>query len=291
MKLVQIQFSPWDRAYNFDPGELSLKKGDKVVVKTDLGLEIGEVIDFVETEVKEKEDGTKEIVICKKNCENCQNEEKTKEVKSILRIAGPSDFKKKVNEEERSKALDICKKAVKKLELPMKIVDAFFSYDGTRLTFAFIADGRIDFRELVKELTRTFGKTIRLQQIGIRDEAKLIGDFGHCGLPLCCKGFLKDLNSITSEMAEVQQCAHRGSERLSGICGRLMCCLAYEEKGYADLQKNMPPIGMKVNVDGKRGVVVGHHVLKQSVDVEFPSEKESEQPTRMEVDLNRNKKK
>jgi cell fate regulator YaaT (PSP1 superfamily) len=143
-------------------------------------------------------------------------------------------------------------------------------------------------------LTRHFNKSIRLHQVGIRDEAKISGDCGHCGRQLCCKKFLKDLVSITSEMAEVQQCVHRGSDRLSGICGRLMCCLAYEEEGYREMFEKMPAIGAKVNVDGRRGLVVGHHMLKQTVDVEFDAEKgesvNGSDKVVVEVDLNRNKK-
>ena len=145
------------------------------------------------------------------------------------------------------------------------------------------------FRDLVKDLSRKYGKSIRLHQIGIRDEARLSGDCGHCGRQLCCAGFLHDLNSITSDMAEVQQCVHRGSDRISGACGRLMCCLAYEAEGYRELATKMPPLGAKVNVDGKKGVILGHHTLKQTVDVEFAGDKEGGR-IRVEVDLNRHKK-
>jgi len=288
MRLAQIQFAPWDKIYNFDPCDLSLRMGDRVVVKTDLGLEVGEVVDFVEAEVKEKGGGEFEMVINSSFDED--GDSKSKDIKPVLRLALPADLEKIISEEEKRKAIDFCRLTVKRLDLAMKVVDAHYSYDGSRLTFAFIADNRVDFRELVKELTRNFGKTIRLQQIGIRDEARLMGDYGHCGLKLCCKGHLKELASITSDMAEVQQCAHRGSDRLSGACGRLMCCLGYEDKGYADLRSKMPAVGTKVNVDGKKGVVVGHHVLKQSVDVEFPPEKEGDRSVVAEIDLNRNKK-
>src|SRR3989339_347796 len=214
MQIAQIQFSSWDKVYNFSfSDDLNVEINDSVVVKTELGMEIG-------------------VVVC------------------IL------------SEKEIKEAKD-------KFNLSMKFIGVHFSFDGSRITFAFIADGRVDFRELVKELTRHFGRTIRLQQIGIGDEAKIMGDYGHCGKELCCRGHLKNLCSITSEMAEIQQCAHRGSERISGICGRLMCCLAYDQCGYEQLSQKLPPMGIKVNVDGKRGVIVGHHILKQSVDVQF----------------------
>ena len=268
MKVVQVQFVPWDKAYNFDPVNSVLAIGDYVVTKTELGVEIGKVIGFKEL--------------------NEQEVEELGEIKAILRKATTTDLEKIPGEKQKKKALEYCKKMIDKYKLPMKLTDVHYAFDGSRLTFAFIADGRIDFRELVKDLTKHFSRTIRLQQIGIRDEAKLIGDYGHCGRQLCCGRFLSNLASITSEMAELQRVAHRGSERISGICGRLMCCLAYEEDGYEALAKKLPLLGARVDVDGKKGVVVGHHILKQSVDVEFLGEN-GEKGAIVEVDLNRHK--
>lgn len=288
MRIAQVQFSPWDKIYSFKAEDASVVDGAMVIVDTEFGLEIGKVIGIFEL----SDDGKMECECPNKSKSCCANKpviETGKEIKSVVRNADKSDLEKLPKESEKQEALIACKKMAEKYDLPMKIVDVHFSYDGSRMTFAFISDGRVDFRELVKDLTRHFKRNIRLHQIGIRDEAKIMGDCGHCGRKLCCRGFLDDLTSITSEMADVQQCGHRGSDRLSGVCGRLMCCLAYEEKGYEDMTKNMPPIGAKVSVDGKRGVVVGHHVLKQSVDVEFAEEK-GEGKIRVEVDLNRNKK-
>jgi cell fate regulator YaaT (PSP1 superfamily) len=283
MKIAQIQFTPWDKAYYFNALNFDLKKGDKVVVETSLGTEVGEVVGVINWEEE------KHSCQCP-NKDNCSHGRlSVKDIKPVLRFADHSDLAKGISREEKENALDYCKGIVEKFGLEMKIVDAHFSYDNSKITFAFIAEARIDFRELVKELAKHFNKTIRLHQIGIRDEAKLTGDCGPCGKPLCCRGFLKDLASITSEMADLQQCAHRGSERLSGVCGRLKCCLAYEQKGYEELAKNMPAIGAKVNVDGKRGVVLRQHTLKQSVDVEFPPEKGEDRGMVVEVDLNRNK--
>jgi len=292
MTIVQIQFTPWDKVYNFDANNIELVKGDFVIVKTEVGTEIGQVIGFVDKKDIEPNKEKAEETIDKTSSEADKEEAKNdREIKPIIRKAGRSDLEKRVDEKEKNEALKFCKEMITKHELLMKLVDAHFSFDGSRITFAFIADGRIDFRELVKDLTRHFNKTIRLHQIGIRDEAKFMGDYGHCGRDLCCKRFLNDLASITSDMAERQQVVHRGSERISGICGRLMCCLAYEEEGYEALCKRLPAIGAKVNVDGQHGIVVGHHVLKQSVDVEFPSENGEEGSTIVEVDLNRNKSK
>lgn len=293
MKAVQIQFTPWDKPYNFDPNNIELEIGDKVVVKTDLGTEIGEVVDWEEVDDSRFDIKTRTGEI---NGDEAQQEggspdaEQGRELKPVLRLATAHDLKKVCTRAEKDKAMKYVKQKKEQLDLPMKFIDVHFSFDGSRITFVFIADGRVDFRELVKELTRHFGRTIRLQQIGIRDEAKIMGDFGHCGKNLCCRGHLRNLASITSEMAEVQQCSHRGSERISGICGRLMCCLAYEQKGYEELSRKMPPIGARVSVDGKKGIVVGYHTLKQTVDVEFKSEN-GEGKTVVEVDLNRDKKK
>lgn len=274
MKAVKAQFSSWDKVYLCDGGNLNLKEGEKIIIKTDLGSEIAEVIGFVEIP-----EGTP-----------AAGEGGGLELKPILRKATLIDREKIINQEKKDKYLAECKKLIDKYELPMKLVDAHLSLDGARITFAFIADGRVDFRDLVKELTRIFNRTIRLQQIGIRDEARIAGSCGHCGRLLCCRSFLREFTSITSEMAELQQCEHRGSDRISGVCGRLMCCLAYEEKGYEDLVKAMPPLGATVDVDGKKGEVVGHHILKRSVDVKF-SDEEGKAFTVVEVNLDRNKKK
>lgn len=273
MRVAKVQLANWDKVYNCDSSELELSVKDKVIFKADLGNELGVVTDFFEADI--------EVINAKP--ENA--------LKVIIRKATQDDLDKLPDEEKKASVLADCKKAVIKYDLDMKLVDVLFSLDGSRLTIAFIADGRVDFRDLVKELTRTFNRTIRLQQIGIRDEARLCGDCGHCGKPLCCRGFLKDFISITSEMAEVQQCEHRGSDRISGACGRLMCCLAYEEAGYRDMAKSMPPIGKMVNVDGKRGEIIGHQYLKRSVRVKFQDEDGKGGYSISEVDLDRNKKK
>ena len=291
INIAEVQFVPWDKAYYFSYEGLNVKVNDKVIVRTEIGMEMGEVINFKEVEASdfasiETSEESDEVDIVE---ENVETKDKKASLKPILRRASAADLGKITTTASKKKALDYVKQTKEKYKLAMKFIDVYFAFDASRITFAFIADGRVDFRDMVKDLTRHFGKTIRLQQIGIRDEAKIMGDFGHCGRKLCCQGHLKNLESITSEMAEVQQCSHRGSERISGICGRLMCCLAYEQGGYAELADKLPPIGAKVNVDGKRGVVTGYHTLKQSVDVEFPGEN-GDKGTTVEVDLNRKKK-
>jgi len=258
MRVVEIQFAKWDKIYHFLPNNIPLKKGNRVIVDTEMGQEIGDVVGF--------SDVSDESLL--------ENGEEPREMKSVVRLATNEDLDKLPSAKEKLETLAVCRRFIEKRELPMKLVDVSFSLAGNRLNFAFIADGRVDFRELVKDLTSYFNKLIRLTQIGIRDEARFSGDCGHCGRPLCCRGFLRDFSSIGSDMAEAQQVIHRGSERISGCCGRLMCCLSYEYEGYRDMAANLPPIGGKIAVNGKKGTVVGCHVLKQTVEVEIVDPKE-----------------
>lgn len=299
MQIAEVQFTSWDKVYYFDLNNLTLKVGDKVIVKTELGLELGEIVGLPNTadlDLSKMRTRKKSLPENSAGLDTQENNEKAAEesspenkFKPVIRLANVSDIGKIASLADKKEALAFAKKAKEKYDLHMKFIDVHFAFDASRLTFAFIADGRVDFREMVKDMTRHFGRTIRLQQIGIRDEARIMGDVGHCGLGICCRGHLKTLDSISSEMAELQQCSHRGSERISGACGRLMCCLSYEQAGYEELKKKMPEIGTKVNVDGKRGVIIGQHVLKQSVNVEFKGGNGDDR-TIVEIDLNRNKK-
>ncbi|MFA6513986.1 MAG: regulatory iron-sulfur-containing complex subunit RicT [Patescibacteria group bacterium] len=272
MKIIQVQFAPWDKAYNFSTAGLELAVGDYVIVETEMGKELGKIISFC-AEKENSEEGA------------------SKEIKPVLRKAVFDDVASVANQERKDEVMAFCRQAIERTSLPMKLIDVHFSLDGNRMNFAFTSDGRVDFRDLVKELAARFSSNIRLTQIGTRDEAKITGDCGPCGRGLCCRDFLCEFSSITSEMAEAQQVVHRGSERISGMCGRLMCCLSYEYEGYKDLAGQLPPIGTKVNVDGIRGTVCGHHLLKQTVDVKIPPEKADEREITIEVDINRKNKK
>ncbi len=253
MKIVEVQFAPWDKIYNFDPDGIDdIVVNDYVVVKTKLGMELGKVIEI--------KDLPKEKI-----------EESAEGLKPILRKANSDDLRKMLNKNrEKEEAIRVCKELIEKHKLPMKLVSVHFSFDGGRATFAFIAEGRVDFRDLVKDLTHHFQKSIRLHQLGIRDEAKLMGDLGVCGRGLCCKKILKDIASVTSDAAEVQQITHRGSERLSGVCGRLMCCLNYEKDGYAEMSKQFPAVGKYVKASSAEGEVIGWHTLKRTIDIRTP---------------------
>lgn len=270
MLIAQIQFAPWDKSYNFSVGRQEVVAGDYVIVKTELGTELGKIIKIFKDENAGKEG---------------------REIKPILRKADYDDISKLPDAARKEEVMEYCREMILKHNLPMKLVDVHFAFENNRFNFAFISDGRVDFRELVKDLAGRFSANIRLTQIGTRDEAKITGDCGPCGRGLCCRGFLDEFSSITSEMAEAQQVVHRGSERISGMCGRLMCCLSYEYEGYKDMAGKLPPIGTKVNVDGARGVVIGHHILKQTVDVRIAAEKEGDRDTVIQVDINRHNKK
>jgi cell fate regulator YaaT (PSP1 superfamily) len=263
MMIAEVQFAPWDKAYWFSSDGHDVTIGDYVIVRTELGTEIGVVIGFQET----KED------------------EKKREIKNIIRKANLSDLEQvKERQKRRGEALNVCRRLAAEHGVDLKIVDAHFSFDGGRITFAFIANGRLDFRELVKTLTHTFQKSIRMHQLGVRDEARYLGSCGPCGENLCCQRFLKELGQVSSELVEAQQIMHRGSERLSGMCGRLKCCLRFEYDGYCSLAKNLPAVGTRVRTDHGRGEIVGQKILKQSVMVRL-DDKNGEGQTVVEVEI------
>jgi len=218
--------------------------------------------------VVETECGTESAVVADANADAAQDNNNTSV--RIIRKANLRDLNiiKEHQRRERD-ALVVCRKEVKKFNLPMKIVDCGFSFDGGSITFAFIADGRVDFRELVKSLSKKFQRSIRFYQIGARDETRRKGGYGICGRELCCVKFKNNLPSIGSEMAKVQQVFHRGSERISGVCGRLMCCLAYEAEQYQEALKSMPNIGDSVKIKEADGVVKEINILTGEIKVEL----------------------
>lgn len=256
MKVAEIQLNLWDRVYYYLLNDLALNFGDYVVIEANQNTEIGKLIGF-------KELADKDLPL--------QNEGEG--IKSIIRKATLNDLEiLEANEKNKDEAIEVCKKMIVKNQLEMKLIDAQFSFDGKKITFAFIADGRVDFRPLVKDLTRHFSKSIRLQQLGVRDEAKINGDVGSCGIVQCCKTHLKVLGNVSADQAELQQVSHRGAERLSGICGRLKCCLRYENDLYKELAQKFPPKGTKVKTPRGKGEVIEWHILKQSVRIRLDDE-------------------
>jgi cell fate regulator YaaT (PSP1 superfamily) len=257
-----IKFSNWGKIQYYYPNDLSLREGDHVIANLNDAEEIGSFI------------GYKELAK-----EGQQNEVSD----GLLRKATQKDLERLPASKEKEKTLSDCEELIQKRGLHMKLVDVHFSFDRTKLTFAFASEGRVDFRSLVRDLTAHFNCVVRLYQIGKRDEAKVIGDCGPCGRQLCCRSFINDFTSITSKMAEIQQVVHRGSERISGMCGRLKCCLEYEQEGYKQLAAKLPSIGEEIKVNGKKAKVTNCNVLKQTVDVKIENHNGGEYS---EVELN-----
>lgn len=259
MIVVNVQLAPWDRLYEIShlasgqpikPNDF--KVGDQVIIKTDQGTDLGQVVKIEEKEAKE---------------------EKAEGIKIIFRKASRLDLEKMVKKQEfKKETIERCEKLIEKHNLSMKLVDVLYSFDGGRITFAFTAPSRIDFRDLVKDLSQEFHKSVRLYQIGVRQEVGLAGDIGPCGRQLCCKSFLEKLGSVSTEFIFDQQIAHRGVDRLTGVCGRLKCCLAFEENFYKDLIKKMPAVGSLVEAEAGQGRVIDWQVLKQTVSVQINEE-------------------
>jgi cell fate regulator YaaT (PSP1 superfamily) len=248
MSNVSVFICSWE-APKLYKNNFELKKSDKVIVPTENGNELGIVL---EIDVKSKEETQEEIV----------------------RIATKHDIEIwEKYEKEKEALIEKCKEEIKKNNLAMKIIDAKISLDGKQIIFVFTADGRVDFRELVKVLSKDLKKSIRMQQIGSRDEARKLGGFGICGRELCCVKFPGSIPSITTDMARVQQIAHRGTERISGLCGRLMCCLAYEAEQYRSLLEGMPELYSIVNTKEGKGTVVEINAMNQEIKIKLENGK------------------
>lgn len=256
-EVVGIRFKRGGKVYYFDPAGLDLKVNDYVIVETTRGTEAGRVV-IAPTQVLESE-----IV---------------EPIKPILRRADVNDLHSM--ELYKSQEQEAFRKAQEKIAqhaLPMKLVTAEYSFDGSRLTFYFTAEGRVDFRGLVRELASIFRTRIELRQIGVRDEVKLRGGLGRCGRPLCCASFMGEFASVTIKMAKDQDLP-LNPMKISGICGRLLCCLAYENETYCALKEGMPRLGEGVNTPLGQGMVIGLNVLKETVMVELGSKATVEVP-------------
>ncbi len=252
MNIVGVKFKEKGKTYYFNPSGLKINKGDAVIVETVRGLEFGYVT-LADKEISE---------------ENLQNP-----LKNVIRVATPEDYKK--NEENKRKekeAFDICVKKAQDHKLNMKFIEAEYTFDNSKVIFYFSADGRIDFRELVKDLAAIFKTRIELRQIGVRDEAKMIGGLGHCGREFCCHKFLSDFQPVSIKMAKDQSLSLNPT-KISGFCGRLMCCLAYEQCGYEEKIKRVPRVGSLVSTPLGEGNVVSSNILKEEVKVKL-SEKD-----------------
>ena len=245
-KIIGVRFKKPGKIYFFDPGNLEINKNDNVIVETTMGEEIG-------------------IVIVPKR--EIQEEKMATPLKKVIRVANKNDldslekYKKKEPE-----ALRICKEKIKKYKLDMNLIDVEYKFDGSKILFYFTADGRIDFRELVKDLASVFRTRIELRQIGVRDEVKRIGGNGVCGRELCCCSFLGDFETVSIKMAKEQNISLNPS-KISGNCGRLMCCLKYEQEVYEEKEKRLPHVGAIVKTPDGVGEVDNVETLKEAVRV------------------------
>lgn len=246
-KVVGVRFRPAGKIYFFSPGQFEIKNGDKVIVETARGVEFGTVV----TGVKEVEE-----------------EQIMQPLKPVIRIATAEDIKKEAkNREKEKEAFEICYEKIRKHGLEMKLIDAEYTFDNNKVLFYFTADGRIDFRELVKDLAGVFRTRIELRQIGVRDETKIRGGIGICGRPLCCHTYLSEFAPVSIRMAKEQNLSLNPT-KISGVCGRLMCCLTNEEETYEELNRHLPSNGDHViTPEGLKGDVHSVNVLRQLVKV------------------------
>ena len=246
-RVIGVIFRQAGKIYFFSPGKLHIRKGDKVIVETARGVEFGSVVN-----------GPREV----------RDEEITQPLKSVLRVATEEDKRnEEKNREKEKEAFDICLEKIRKHDLNMKLISAEYTFDNNKVLFYFTADGRVDFRELVKDLAAVFRTRIELRQIGVRDETKIRGGIGVCGRPLCCHTYLSDFAPVSIKMAKEQNLSLNPT-KISGVCGRLMCCLTNEEETYEALNSCLPAVGDHVTTrDGLKGEVQSVNVLRQQVKV------------------------
>jgi len=267
MKVVKVQFHKLDKEYFFLPefseaSDLDIEVGDSVVVETSLGQDVGRITGWDNweppKESAEKEQNNGELV-----------QDSIGDVKPMLRPLSEDDlgilrFQKK----EIAKKTAACKKLIQEHDLKaMKLVDMSESFDNKRMTFYFTADSRVDFRNLVKDLVSKYHKKIRLQQVGVRDAAMISGDIGSCGMPLCCKAWLNTIGSVSPDSIKNQELSHRGADRLTGPCGRLKCCLRFEDEAYKYSRDKMPKVGDSIKTGAGMAEVVAVHPIKQTVNL------------------------
>jgi len=251
--VVGVRFKSAGKVYYFDPGDLFLAAGDGVIVETARGVEFGTVVAGPRNVADEEVVGGA--------------------LKKVLRRAGNEDLALlRANQEKEARAYEICMEKITTHGLPMKLVDVEQAFDGNKIIFYFTADGRIDFRELVKDLAAVFRTRIELRQIGVRDEAKMMGGLGCCGRELCCATWLSDFSSVSIRMAKEQNLSLNPT-KISGICGRLMCCLKYENDAYEQARECFPESGRRVGTPDGPGRVTGINIFKQTVNVELQESK------------------
>ena len=255
VNVIGVRFENAGKLYFFDPGELWPTPGDYVLVETSRGVEFGEVV----TGIKEIDDSTLQSPL-----------------KPVVRIATAEDIQhNKDNKEAQKEAYQVCQKKIAEHKLDMKLVSVEYTFDNSKILFYFTANGRVDFRSLVKDLASVFKTRIELRQIGVRDEAKMLGGLGICGRPICCGAFLGDFQPVSIKMAKEQNLSLNPT-KISGVCGRLMCCLKYEQDQYEQTRKKMPKVGKEVITPDGPGVVWELNVIKETVRVRIQKGDSSE---------------
>lgn len=259
MNIVGVKFNNESKVYYFNPNGLDLKVDLTVIVNTDKGLKFGKVVDIVDSNV---ENGS---------------------YPDIIRVATKKDYQQHLkNIQDEKKALDKCREFALRENLNMNVIDASYNFDKSQLIFRFLADERIDFRKLAKDLASSLKTRIELRQIGVRDKAREIGGIGPCGRILCCSSFLTNFESVSINMAKNQGIALNPT-KINGVCGRLLCCLNYENEQYAEVRKNIPDVGKKVKINGKDGKVISSEPLAGKYKVLVDNEI-------IQVDINDSKK-
>ena len=260
--VVSIKFKSCGKVYYFAPNGTDPKEGDRVVVETANG---------------------RELAICSQGVHAVADDRVIQPLQPVIRVATAADLRVlELNKKREAEAFEICKKKIADHELDMKLVDVECNFDGNKITFFFTSDGRVDFRELVKDLAGVFRSRIELRQIGVRDEAKMLGGLGICGRPFCCSQFLSEFYPVSTKMAKVQNLS-LNPKKISGCCGRLMCCLRYEQEAYEDLVKTVPKNGAFVETPDGYGNVTQVNLLRQSVKVKLDGENEQRSYTAKQV--------
>lgn len=251
-KAVGVKFRRAGKIYYFDPGNLDLKAGDGVIVETTRGVEYGTVVT---------------------DPQPWQGSSAEEPLKPVIRKADAEDLERvRANKEKEKEAFAICQDKIAAHGLPMKLVDVDYTFDGSKIVFYFTAEGRIDFRELVRDLAQVFRTRIELRQIGVRDEAKILGGLGCCGRELCCATWLREFSPVSIRMAKDQNLSLNPA-KISGICGRLMCCLKFENEVYEDAREGFPEVGTRVMTPDGEGKIVGVNIFRHTLHVELKESK------------------
>ena len=245
-EVISVKFKNRGKNYYFDPCGVAVETGATVIVNTARGLEAAQ---------------------CVKGNHEVEDSEVVQPLRTLARIATEADLRVlDINQKREQEALVICKQKIQEHGLDMKLVDVECSFDGNKILFFFTSDGRVDFRELVKDLASVFRSRIELRHIGVRDEAKMLGGIGICGRPYCCNQFLSDFHPVSTKMAKVQSMSLNPA-KISGACGRLMCCLRYEQQAYEELVKAVPKVGAFVETPAGYGVVTSVNILRSTLKV------------------------